>query len=376
MPTAAPTTDPFFSPLPTPFSPLPSPTPPPSPTPLPPAVFKPGWGVQVHLFGVDVEQVLSWAQGTGVEWIKQQVEWTNIEHAPGEYNWYELDRIVNRSNAYGLRLMLSVNHAPAWTRTEPVEYGPPHDPAEFGAFMGVLAARYSGRVAAYELWNEPNLRREWHGEPLDPALFVALIREGSRAVRAVDPVARIIGGAPAVTGINDGETAVDDRVYLRGMVAAGVGEWVDGIGVHPYGFANPPGESWDDPTHRAPSHNEHPSFFFRDTLDHYRDILVEGGLVSLPLWVTEFGWPSIDGLGSVDTTGWEYARNVTEAQQAEYVVRGFQMARSLELTGPVILWNLNIAPIWGAQRPESAYSLLRPDASYRPAYIAVRIAEP
>jgi len=382
-PTQRATPTPAISPLPsltptqgaTPVSDL-SPLPPPTPTPLPPAIFKPGWGVQVHLFGVDMGQTLAWAQGLGVQWIKQQVEWTNIEHAPGEYEWGELDYIVDQVNGHGFYLMLSLNHAPEWTRTDPLEYGPPHDPAEFGRFMGVLAARYQGRVAAYELWNEPNLRREWRGEPLDAALFVALIREGAGGVRAADPAAQVISGAPAVTGINDGETAIDDRVYLRGMVAAGVGGWVDGIGVHPYGFANPPTERWDDPAHRAPSHNDHPSFFFRDTLQDYRAILVEGGLNALPLWVTEFGWPSVDGLESMDTTGWEYARDVSETEQAGYVVEGFQMGRAMDGVGPMILWNLNIATIWGAGRPESAYGLLRPDGSYRPAYLAVRVAEP
>lgn len=384
LPAVAADDDPTATPLPSPTvtsaletaSPPPSPTPRPSPTPLPPAVFKPGWGVQIHLFGVDLDQALSWARGTGVEWLKQQVEWVNIEREPGEFDWRELDRVMDKVNGYGFRLLLSVNHAPSWTRTETVEYGPPHDPAEFGRFMGELAARYAGRVAAYELWNEPNLRREWRGEPLDPALFVALIREGSLAIRTADPNAAIISGAPAVTGINDGETAVDDRVYLRGMVEAGVGDWVDGVGVHPYGFANPPEERWDDVTHRAPSHKDHPSFYFRDTLEDYRTILVDGGLASMPLWVTEFGWPSVDRMGAVDTAGWEYANDVSEVQQADYVVRGFQMGRSLEWMGPMILWNLNIATIWGGERPESAYSLLRPDGSYRPAYIALRIAEP
>jgi hypothetical protein len=330
----------------------------------------------VHLFGVDVDQALAWAEGTGTEWVKQQIEWTNIEQAPDEYNWWELDKIVEKANARGLKLMLGVNHAPGWLRTETLEYGPPHDPAEFGRFMGLLATRYKGQVAAYELWNEPNLRREWNGEPLDPALFVELIRQGAQAVRAADANAKIISGGPAVTGINDGETAVDDRVYLRGMVAAGVGNWVDGIGAHPYGFANPPEERWDDQTHAASSHNNHPSFFFLDTLEDYRAILVEGGLEATPIWVTEFGWASIDGMGSPDTRGWEYARDISEAQQAEYVVRGFQTGQALEWTGPMILWNLNIATIWGGDRPQSAYSLLRPDGSYRPAYIAVRIAQP
>jgi hypothetical protein len=323
-----------------------------------------------------VDQTLAWAGGTGAQWIKQQVEWVHIERSPGEFDWWELDRIVSKTNERGLKLLLGVNHAPAWTRSDPVEYGPPHDPAEFGRFMGILAARYAGNVHAYELWNEPNLRREWRGEPLDPALFVTLIRAGSGAIRHADPGATIISGGPAVTGINDGETAVDDRVYLRGMVAAGVGDWVDAIGVHPYGFGNPPTERWDDPSHQAPSHNNHPSFFFLDTLEDYRDILVQGGLASTPVWVTEFGWPSVDGLGSVDTAGREFARYVSEEQQGEYLVAGFQTGQSLDWVGPMILWNLNIATIWGKDRPESAYSLLRPDTSYRPAYVAIRIADP
>ena len=44
--------------------------------------------------------------------------------------------------------------------------------------------------------------------------------------------------------------------------------------------------------------------------------------------------------------------------------------------GPMFLWNLNLATIWGSGDPVSAYSLLRPDSSYRPAYIALRLAEP
>jgi hypothetical protein len=370
---AAPTATQTPSPSPTPTA---TRTPTPTPTPLPPAVEKPDLGVQVHLFGVDIDHVLGLARGTGAGWVKQQVEWTNLEYAPGEYDWRELDKIVEKSVGYGFKLLLSVNHAPTWTRAETIEYGPPHDLAEFGRFMGVLAARYAGKVSAYELWNEPNLRREWRGEDLDPALFVALIREGALAVRSVDPAAQIISGAPAVTGINDGETAVDDRLYLQGMVAAGVGQWIDGIGVHPYGFANPPHERSSDAVHTSTSHNNHPSFYFRDTLEDYRVILVNGGLSSTPLWATEFGWPSVDGMGAMDTTGWEYARAVTEKQQGEYIVQGFQMSAGLDWTGPMILWNLNIATIWGESRPESAYSLLRPDGDYRPAYLAVRLAEP
>lgn len=371
-------------------SPIPTPTtcptlpvseqPPSSPTPLPPPVPKPGYGVQVHLFAGDMEETLRWAQGLGVGWVKQQVEWHTIEHGPDNFEWEPLDRAVEACNGFGFKLLLGVTHAPDWTRVSELESGPPADYAEFGRFMGQLATRYRGRVAGYELWNEPNLAREWRGEPLDPARFVALVAEGASGVRAADPDGLVISGAPAVTGINDGVEAIDDRVFLRGMYEAGIAQWVDGIGAHPYGFANPPDESWQDPAHVSSSHNNHPSFFFHDTLEDYHAIMLaygDAGRQEPPqLWVTEFGWPSTEEMGPMDTTGWEYARQVSEAQQADYIVRAFRVGDERSWVGPMFLWNLNLATIWGPGDPVSAYSLLRPDSSYRPAYVTLRLAEP
>ena len=269
-----------------------------------------------------------------------------------------------------------MTHAPDWTRASELESGPPSDYDQFGRFMGQLASRYQGRVAAYELWNEPNLAREWQGDTLDPARFVALVAQGATAVRAADPRALVISGAPAVTGINDGVQAVDDRVYLRGCYEAGIARWVDGIGVHPYGFANPPDERWQDPSHTASGHNDHPSFFFLDTLEDYHAIALDYGDSAPSLWVTEFGWASVDGMGDMSTAGWEYGREVDEQQQADYITRAYHLGDERPWVGPMFLWNLNLAPIWGTGDPVSAYSLLRPDGDYRPSYIALRLLEP
>ncbi|NLF02475.1 MAG: cellulase family glycosylhydrolase [Anaerolineales bacterium] len=308
--------------------------------------------------------------------MKQQVEWHTIEHGPDQFDWSHLDRVVDACQGYGFRLLLGVAHAPDWTRSSLLESGPPSDYAEFGRFMEQLASRYRGRVAAYELWNEPNLIREWQGDTLDPARFVALVAEGAKGVRAGDPNALVISGAPAVTGINDGIGAIDDRVFLRGMYEAGIAQWVDGIGAHPYGFANPPEESWQDSTHMASSHNEHPSFFFRDTLEDYHAIMLAFGDTARQIWVTEFGWPSVDRMGSMNTAGWDYAHEVSEQQQAEYIVQAFRMGEERDWVATMFLWNVNLATIWGPGDPVSAYSLLRPDGSYRPAYIALRLAAP
>jgi hypothetical protein len=381
IPAGGRTPSPIPTPTPAPTDAPTEPSPLPTPTPLPPPVAKPEAGVQVHLFAGDSMQTLKWAEGLGVGWVKQQVEWHTIEYAPGQFEWQLLDQAVNQSNQFGFKVLLSVVRAPLHLRSTEQEGGPPADYAEFRRFMRQLAERYRGRVAAYELWNEPNLRREWHGDTLDGARFVELVAEGAQGVREGDPDALVISGAPAVTGINDGETAVDDRVYMRSMLAAGVADWVDGVGVHPYGFANPPEASVEDEEQVTPGHNDHPSFFFRDTLEDYRDLMVEYEAGTLLLWPTEFGWPSVDGLEEIDTTGIEYARDVSEEEQAAYTVRAFEIGWGTEWIGPMFLWNLNISTIWndtawGANRPETPYSLLRPDGSYRPAYIALRLAGP
>ncbi|MFN8597930.1 MAG: hypothetical protein U0559_17320 [Anaerolineae bacterium] len=343
---------------------------PPTATPTP--VPKPDVGVQGQFIGPDGDAGIRLATDLGVGWIKQQVDWNSVEYARGLYHWGELDHVVAEAQQHGLKILFSVARAPGFSRPEPVEEdGPPGDFTIFRDFMHALSDRYKGRVAAYELWNEPNLRREWRGFDLSAAQFVELIRAGASGVRAGDPDAIVISGAPATTGIDDKINAIDDRVYLREMIAAGVGDLVDAIGAHPYGAGNPPDERAADATHVRSTYNTHPSFFYLDTLEDYHAIL-SAASIDKPIWVTEFGWPSIEKFGNVDTPGWEYARDVTEADQAAYLIRAIELRKERPWLGPLVIWNLNIAPLQGAENSQSAYGLIRPDGSLRPAYQRLR----
>lgn len=365
------------TPTPTP-TPPPTATPMPTATPLPPPVPKPSFGVQIDPNTDDLSQVLRWVEGMGFGWIKVQVEWMYVEYEPEIYRWDALDRLVRLSNEFEMDLLIGVVDAPEWLRADPGYNGPPQDPAEFGRFMSVMAERYAGRVTAYELWNEPNLSREWYGATLDPAAFVTLVAHGSWAVRAADPEAIIVSGAPGVTGIDDGVDAIDDRRFLREMLAAGLPQWVDAIGVHPYGYGNPPQERAADATHLRSAWNEHPSFFFLDTLEDYHAILTEAG-VDLPLWPTEFGWAAADGIRATNLPPdfpYPYAAWISEQEQADYLITACKLLRERPWIGPFFIWNLNMSVVWGRERPEALFSLLRPDTSYRPAYIALRVHQP
>ncbi|MCA9981966.1 MAG: cellulase family glycosylhydrolase, partial [Anaerolineales bacterium] len=335
-------------------------------------------GLQLHLHNEDIDEMMRQLETLNVGWVKVQVSWKLFQPEPGRLDdvlWQELDDLVAAANERDIQVLLGVAKAPEWSRPTTEMDGPPSDGATFARFMGLLSSRYAGRVAAYELWNETNLQREWNGAPLSGADLAELIRLGAQAVRENDPQALVITGAPAPTGINDGVTAVDDRVYFQQLVEAGVAQWVDGFGVHPYGWANPPLSRFTEPDTAVETHADHPSFFFRDTLADYRQILTQAS-IDKPLWATEFGWGSYENIAD-PVPGTEYMLNVTEWQQAEYTLGAYAFIHDATATapnefGPFILWNLNFGPLLGTEFSESAYSILRPDGSPRPIYHALQ----
>ena len=357
---------------------------PPTPTPEPeypiytgPPLNPDEVGLQIYLHRQDVRELLRHFEALNVGWVKVQVSWKLHEPRPGEYNeelFGELDRLVAGANGQGVKVLLSVSKAPEWSRPVTEMDGPPSDYGQFETFMRYVATRYAGQVAAYELWNEPNLQREWHGTPLRAADFVALMRRGAAGARAADPAALIISGAPATTGINDGVNAIDDRVYFAAMLAAGAAEFIDGAGVHPYGWANPPDARNGDATQASSSHNNHPSFFFADTLEEYHALLIAAGAGAIPLWPTEFGWGTFEGIVYEDGTpaappaGSEFMADNSEWEQAVYTLRAFEMGHEWAWVGPMFLWNLNFTRALGPEFQEVGYSLLRHDESRRPVY--------
>jgi hypothetical protein len=333
--------------------------------------------VQIHIHHEDLDLIFHHLCALDVGWVKVQVSWKLYQPQPDRYSedrFAELDALVDAANNHDIAVMLNVSKAPEWSRPTTEMDGPPIDHSLYQAFMERLARRYRGRVAAYELWNEPNLQREWNGVPLSAADLVALIRQGASGVTAVDPNAILISGAPATTGINDGITAIDDRAYLQQMLDAGIHTVVDVIGAHPYGWANPPDTQATAPEPAVPSHNNHPSFFFRDTLVDYADILQDYGAGDMQIWVTEFGWGSFEGFDAAPPAGAEFMSAVSEWQQATYILRAYQLAQQWDWVGPMILWNLNFGPLLGPEFSVSGYSLLRADGSRRPAYLSLQSA--
>ncbi len=363
-------------PPPAPTPPAPTPTPTPAPPPPTPLGF--GYGIQVHMIDQDHERIINLVKDLGFNWVKHQVVWKDFERTKGEIDWSKLDSVVDSCHAAGLNILLSVVKAPDWARPATTDLsvdGPPAHPEDMANFMAAMAERYKGKVQAYEIWNEQNLHYEWGNEPLDASRYVQLLAACYQAIKAKDPNAIVVSGALTPCGDVPGK-AIDDLKYLEQMYQAGLKKWCDAVGVHPSGYNVPPDadwRTWSDPTarFRGPSDNRHHSWSFRGTMEGSREIMVRYGDGAKRLWPTEFGWASVEGLGVEPAPGYEYAADNTEAEQAQFIVKAYQMGKSWGWVGPMFLWNLNFGPLLGAEDEKAAFSILYPDWRPRQAYAAL-----
>ena len=303
----------------------------------------------IHTIRAD-DGLLQLAKDGGFAWMIQLLEWREVEPAPDEGFWEYTDWLVRATEHYGLDLVLRLDHPPEWA-TSP-DGVVPVDVAAYAAFAGRVAARYRGRATAYIVWNEPNLAPEWEGQPPDPAGYAKLLCAARSAIHIADPEALVVSAGLAPTNHTDA-SALDDRLYLQAMYAAGAADCFDILGAHPYGFAYPP----DDP------HGTHDGLNFARLAD-LRAIMIEEGDGDKPIWATELGWTTA-AIGPEQ----QWFR-VSEEEQGHYLVGAFQLAtQQWPWLERIAVWNLSIG--LPADDEKRGYSILADNDTPKPAYGAL-----
>ncbi len=408
-----PVVGPNYTPPPT-FTPGPPPTLPPANVTLPPLITPgpsptPGpilrsslMGIQIHGYLKDDEwmRMLAYSKDLGMGWIKVQVQWKELEPAKGVFNelYSAMTLNVQRARLQGFRTMVSIAKAPGWARPQSVfetEDGPSDNPQDFADFVARFVRDTKPEfIDAIELWNEPNLIREWRGKPLNGAEYMKyfdaayLAIQNEQKAQPADHRIIVITAGPAPTGTSPDGSSLNDRDWLQQLYASGLARFGSdvAVGVHPYGWANPPDATCCKAQPGITGWYENRSFYFRDTLDDYRQIMVRNNHAAGKLWVTEFGWATFDGLRRSDgnpasadpRVGWETL--ISQAQQANYVLRAFYLAQQppyYDFLGPMMLWNLNfgiIPKMIDNSREEAGFSLLDANWTPRPVYVMLKNA--
>jgi Tol biopolymer transport system component len=295
----------------------------------------------------------------GFKWAKSYVDWGGVEPSKGEFKWQDPDNIAKAFSAQGLNIMMRVNMGPQWARPpDTLPTHPPSDPQDFADFMKALVSRYKGTVAAYEIWNEPNLNYAWGMREPDPAEYVLLLKAAYLAAKEIDPDCIIVTGGLSTTG-GGGPGAMGDLDYIQGIYDAGGKGYFDALGSHPYGFGQEP--DYYDPWGLS---------FTRAQAQH--EVMVANGDGETPLWVTELGWV----LQSPWDMGEHQPTAISEAQQATYLVRAYQKAsEEWPWMEAVFLFNLDFSsvPWYDSREIMRWYAILNPDRSPRPAYTQLKM---
>lgn len=282
---------------------------------------------------------------TGSQYLRFDIAWVQIEGNQGSLDWSNIDRIVNASLTRGLKLIGIITTLAPWARanggtwqTGPTTAG---ERTAFATFARQVASRYSGKFAAYEIWNEPNLDQFWAPTP-NAMHYTALLQTAATAIRSVDTTTTILTGG---TGGAGGAPDIDSLTFVTGIYTNGGRSSFDGVAVHPYiNLDNTP----------------LPNGELAKAIQ-IRTLMNQRGDANKLLWGTEVGAPTA---GQSDTA--------TEARQAALVPEVFSIWRSqISRRGPLCWYTLTDSTSGDNDR-ESYFGIQRADGSDKPAFEALR----
>jgi len=334
----------------------------------------PEYGMNIFIWGEPntTQRDLDRLKELNFGWQKTLFQWREIEgQGKGRFDWREADRVVSASTAAGIKILARIDFPPDWAVAGSVQganESPPVRFEDYADFIRAFTTRYGtgspiGRVHAIEVWNEPNLAREWGKAPINQdqaGQYVRLLKAAYEAAKSVDPQMTIITAGLTPTG-TDNDDARPDDTYLQWIYDAGGAAYFDVLGAHGAGYRAPPNMSPDEVAADR-SYGGHPSFSFR-RVEQLRDVMVRNGDDAKQVWLLEFGWTS-------DEVHPAYAwHRVTEDQKADYIVGAYRWANQnwSPWIGVMCLWNL-AAPGWTQQNEEYWWSISNPDGSPRAAY--------
>lgn len=273
----------------------------------------------------------------GMTWVKFQTQDTDI---PGR---------IAAAKANGLKVLIGAVGDRA--RAADTNYH-----REFAAYLADLVRQGADAI---EVWNEPNLDREYGGPgngQVNPENYANMLREAYIAIKAANPNALVIGAAMAPTGFFGGNctnAGCDDAPFLQRLAAAGGAQWMDCIGAHHNGTMVGP-----DQTSGAPVANDHHQWYFWGTLNVTYNAF--GG--KIPVCWTELGYVTPEGIGPIISPNFQWGNSITLAQQAQWLARAAQLSRESGKVRLMIIWNMDRRQ-YDAEDPQAGYSIFRPDGS-------------
>lgn len=330
------------------------------------------YGAQLHSLWssntpADVSRQLELLVQARANSARVDLAWSSLQtDGPGTINSSYRDRIdalVSGAVASGIQLILTVTETPCWASAAPAELKAdctgaywdrgvtkyaPTDVADYAWVVRWVAARYGDRVAALELWNEPNFNENGYS-PLvtsDPArTYAAMVKAAYPAAKSAAPSLPVLAGA----------LSYSDDSFLKALYSHGIAGYYDGISVHPYNEWRAPGAAHDATWYRYD--------FVQGLAVLHQTMLAAGDRT--PVWITEMGWTTC----SAGADRW----CVTAEQQGRYLAEAATLAATWPWVTAFIAYNLRDKGIVPTST-EDNFGLVRRDYTPKPALAALAAA--
>lgn len=292
------------------------------------------WGMNVYLTkrerlgtGDNLAALAASAKAAGIQWTREEITWDLVEPQNNQFKTF-YDSGFKQAADNGFNIIGMLLTTPQWARDGACRnnyWCPPADVNEYAQFAAWMVERYDGdgnndapgspRIAAWEIWNEPNAAATWPSIGSTDATrrrYGDMMVAAYNAIKAADPSAIVLtGGVYVYDGGYCDPNNCDGLRFLGGVFqqVPAAKRAFDVLSIHPY-----------IPTERPDAPNIPRLITVEGRVRNSRAWLNGAARSDAPIWITEMGWCTAPGTcpGGVQ---------VSEEQQANYLVRSMVIAQ-------------------------------------------------
>lgn len=290
----------------------------------------------------------------GAKWQRSATTWSQVESVKNKLEMPdEIIGFLKSCKANGINVLMGLQEGnPIYEDMESVRHMPrtADDIAAYARFCAYTVDKQKEYVQYYSILNEYNV---WNfNKNMDsPEKYTEIVKAASEAIEAVYPEAKIVGF----------EAAHIDLDFIERAFAAGIGDYIDVVAVHPYDWSG--GFQTDT---LANNINE-----LKKILNKYN--------ADIPIWLTELGYftyePGVGGVELLDGVWW----GVTQEEQAAFLAETRAAVKAMDLAEKVFVYTFHEfgAPLYNNQDSfgivDWYYDSDSPNNA-KPAYIALSTA--